>query len=247
MENVHIFDTLEQFNMACAAAIAEHLCSVCATQATCHIALAGGNTPRAVYHCLSAPEMQSRIPWAQVHIWFGDERCVPPTHAESNYRMARETLLTHVPVVPLQIHRIAGELDPELAAQRYAKEIRRDLPSAQGKPRLDLILLGMGSDGHTASLFPATPILQETKQYAATVHLPTLDSWRVSLTLPVINSARHIMCLVTGRNKSAVIGRILGRSEETADAARYPIQHIQPTRGTLHWYLDREAAAELPR
>ncbi len=208
-----------------------------------HVALAGGSTPRRLYRLLAETPYRERIPWAQVHLWFGDERCVPPDHPESNYRMVRESLLDRVPIPPEQVHRMEGEAeDPAEAATRYARELTSQLPlSAQGVVQFDLILLGMGTDGHTASLFPGTPVLRERARLVEAVHVERLGRWRITLTLPVIDHAHHVLFLVTGAEKAAVIREVfIGRPSPP-----YPVQLIQP-RGQVEWHLDEAAAAELP-
>ena len=208
-------------------------------------ALAGGSTPRQLYELLASPAYRDRIDWQRVCIYFGDERCVPPEHTDSNYRMAREALLDHVPVLSQQVQRMEGEHpEPAQAARHYAEQLHAQLPKdEQGLPRFDLVLLGMGPDGHTASLFPNTDILDNISDLVAAVYVEKLRSWRLSLTYVTINRARHVLILVTGSNKASLIRDILG---EQAVAARYPIQGVQPN-GELLWYLDAAAAAGLKK
>jgi 6-phosphogluconolactonase len=159
---------------------------------------------------------------------------VPPDHADSNYRMTREALLDRIDIPPQNVHRIRGELPPHEAAQLYRAELKNRL----GKnPRFDLVLLGMGRDGHTASLFPGTASLDERVQTAIAVYAPHLDSWRVTLTLPVLNRARHVLFLVSGENKTSALARI--RAGDPLPAGR-----IRPSQGTLTWLLDQDAAGD---
>ncbi len=208
-----------------------------------HVALSGGSTPHALYRRLANPEFAQRIPWDRVHIYFGDERTVPPDHADSNYRMAREALFDHVPIPAAQIFRIEGEMDdPHDAATRYARTLTAMLPlGAQGVVQFDMLLLGVGPDGHIASLFPGTPALHERARFVEAVHVPQLDTWRISITYPVIDHARFVVMLVSGENKASIMHDIFTKRE----APPYPVQLINP-RGTLEWHLDRAAATSLP-
>ena len=200
------------------------------------IALSGGSTPRRLFELLACPPYRTQLPWDHIHLFWGDERSVPPHHADSNYRMTREALLDHVDIPAQNVHRIRGELPPPEAAQLY----RAELKTWMGKnPRFDLVLLGVGDDGHTASLFPGAPSLEEQDQTAIAVYAPHLDSWRVTLTLPVLNRAQHVLFLVSGANKAPALARI--RAGDPLPAGR-----IRPSRGTLTWLLDRGAAGERP-
>lgn len=226
------------------------------------VALAGGSTPVALYALLSQPSYREQIAWERTLIFFGDERYVPPDHPWSNYRMAREALLDHIPVPAENVYRIAGELPPETAAAGYATSLRRvfDLRGA-ARPRFDLILLGMGEDGHTASLFPGMPALQERRRLVVATSVPeyvTPPVARITLTLPVLNAAHQVMFLVTGAGKAEKVRATLedrliasaheGRLREgSRDLARltFPAGRVQPTHGTLTWLLDRAAAGLL--
>ncbi|MCC6302143.1 MAG: 6-phosphogluconolactonase [Gammaproteobacteria bacterium] len=209
-----------------------------------HVALAGGSTPRQLYRAL-ATEFRDRIDWGATHVYFGDERCVPPGHPDSNFGMADEALLSHVALPPAQIHRIEAEdPDPRAAARHYADLLHRHLPRAHGEAtgRFDLVLLGLGPDGHIASLFPDTAILDERRAWAAAVHVDKLQAWRISLTYPVLDAARHLALLVAGEGKAEIVRDVLG---ETGPAARHPAARLRP-RGELEWFLDRAAARLLP-
>jgi len=208
-----------------------------------HVALSGGSTPRALYRRLANPEFANRVAWDRVHIYFGDERAVPPDHPDSNYRMAKEALFDHVPIPPPQIHRIEGErADIHEAATRYSQLLATRLPlSAQGVVQFDLLLLGVGADGHIASLFPGTPVLHERARFVEAVRVEKLDSWRITVTLPVIDHARHVVILVSGENKAEIM-RNLTKGRRMPP---YPVQLINP-HGVLEWYVDSAAAALLP-
>ena len=195
------------------------------------VALTGGNTPRALYRALA---VRRDIDWTAVHVFFGDERCVPPTHADSNYRMAKETLLQHVPIPALQIHRLRGELAPEDAARVYADELAY-VPTANRWPRFDLVLLGLGDDGHIASLFPDTAALQRSDTTVVANAVPRLGVHRLTLTFPVINNADAVWLLVSGEPKATIVERALGNKGDEP----LPVQRLDPTR--LTWYLDRAA------
>jgi 6-phosphogluconolactonase len=208
-----------------------------------HVALSGGYTPRSLYRLLALPKFADRILWDRVHVYFGDERTVPPDHADSNFRMAKEALLDHVAIPPAHIHRIKAELeDPHTAASAYTRELTTNLPlSAQGVVQFDLLLLGVGADGHIASLFPATPVLHERARLVEAVYVEKIDSWRITVTLPVIDHARHIVILVSGDAKAPIMRDIFGARRTPP----YPVQLINP-QGILEWHLDRAAAALLP-
>lgn len=205
-----------------------------------HVALAGGSTPRALYELLAAPPYRDRLPWQQHRFFFGDERCVAADHADSNQRMARLALLNHVPVDATQIFAMGGDsIDLEAAASDYEARLRAMVPAVAGLPRFDLVLLGMGDDGHTASLFPETTALQEQSRLVVPVYVKKFDSWRLTCTYPLLNNAARIVLLVTGAGKAEMVAQIL-----EGDGGRYPVQAIRPA-GELYWYLDREAASAL--
>lgn len=240
--DIHIGEDLRAAAEAAAARWVEIAAAAIRARGAFHVALAGGSTPRALYGLLAAPERRDRIDWRKVGVWFGDERCVPPTHPDSNYRMAQETLLSHVACPAAHIHRMEAERDPASAARDYERLLRGHLPPPErpgGPPRLDLILLGLGTDGHVASLFPDTGILEERTALAAAVYVPKLAAWRISLTYPMIEAARLVMMLVAGGDKAAIVAEVLG-----ARAARYPAGRLQ-TEGPMEWYLDRTAAGRL--
>jgi 6-phosphogluconolactonase len=225
-------------------AAAEHFVHLAQKQSSFSVALAGGGTPRGVYELLATPPFSEQIPWGRVHVFWGDERCVPPDDPGSNYRMARETLLDRVPLPTDNIHRVHGELDPETAAQAYAAELR-DFFGAQW-PVFDLILLGMGDDGHTASLFPGSDALREKTRpvVGVTAQYQDRPARRVTLTPPAINAARHVMFLVVGASKANALQAVL---EGPYQPHRLPAQIVQPTDGHLVWLVDGMAAKKVQR
>lgn len=213
-----------------------------------NVALSGGSTPIGMYSLLAQPELAEQVAWNSVHLYWGDERCLPPSHPNSNYRMAQHTLLDHVPIPVENIHRMLGELNPEQAAYQYEHVLRAQFPGTgragedQAVPRFDLVLLGLGEDGHTASLFPGAPVLQENRRWVVAQYVDKLDSWRLSLTLLVINAAAHVSFLVSGTSKAEILKNIL--SGETGES-RYPAQMVNPHDGELTWLVDEAAAKDL--
>ncbi len=210
------------------------------------IAISGGSTPRAAFQALADPNQpwRARMPWNNLDLYWVDERCVPPDDAESNYRMTREALLDYAPLRLEQIHRMEGELAPEAAATRYESELRNSfrLEGAES-PRFDLIALGMGNDGHTASLFPGTQALHEMSRMVTANHVPQKDTWRITLTWPVINHASSVFFLIGGADKADILKQVLTGPH---DPERLPSQLIWPTSGILTLILDKAAASLLP-
>lgn len=202
------------------------------------VALAGGSTPLPLYQKLARQGRDGRVSWDKVHFFWGDERTVPPDHDQSNYRMAKKNLLDPLEINSENIHRIKGELPPEQAAADYQETLKDFFPS--DIPRFDLILLGMGSDGHTASLFPQTKALKKEapEQLVLANFVPALSSWRVTFTPRLINAAANIFFLVAGQEKKHRVNQVLtGRYQPQV----LPAQIIKPTQGTLTWFLDQEA------
>jgi 6-phosphogluconolactonase len=200
------------------------------------VILAGGSTPKDTYEAL-AQDYADRLDWSRVHVFFGDERTVPPHHEDSNYRMVRETLLAHVRVG--SVHRMRCELAPAEAATNYEEQLREFFGSSEKLPRFDLILLGLGKDGHTASLFPETSALDVTDRWVVVNPVPKLETSRLTLTVPVINAARAVVFLVAGEDKAEALKEVL---EGDADPRAYPAQFIRPE-GELTWMVDRAAAS----
>ncbi len=215
------------------------------------VALSGGSTPRELYAFLATPEFSSQIDWARVHFFWGDERAVPPDHPDSNYRMAYETLLSRVQLPAQNVHRILAEQPPTDAAREYEETLRTFFapsPAKRGRagvgvlPRFDLILLGLGANGHTASLFPHTQVLHETARWVAVSYIDEVKMWRITMTAPVINAAANVLWLVAGADKAATVRAVL-RGEYRPDDL--PAQLIQPISGRAVWLLDRQAASGL--
>ena len=208
------------------------------------VALAGGSTPRGLYGLLADPTHRDRIAWNSVHVFWGDERHVPPDHADSNFRMANEALLTRVPVDPSQVWRIKGEYpDPSQAAAEYERKLRDVFGLRAGQlPRFDLVLLGMGDDGHTASLFPGTAALGERQRLVVANRVPKFNTDRITLTAPVINNAASVMFLVQGADKAPALKAVL---ESPFEPERLPAQLIRPDTGRLLWIVDQSAAGLL--
>jgi 6-phosphogluconolactonase len=229
---------MDMLSQLAATRLVEYARTAIAEHGAFYLALAGGSTPVHLHRTLAAPRFQQQVEWGKVHIFFGDERNVPMDHPDSNYRMAHETLLSKVPIPPSQIHAIpTGCADMQECADRYAQQLA-SLPQRNAMPCFDLILLGMGDDGHTASLFPDTGILNERKRAVAAVFVPKFSTWRVSLTYPVLNQARAILFLVSGAGKADMLYSVIHEPSH-----HYPIQCIEnPHR---EWIVDTAAAARL--
>lgn len=212
------------------------------------VALAGGTTPRGAYALLAEDDARrpaQRLPWDQVHLFFGDERHVPPDHQDSNYRMVREALLSRIAIPESNIHRIEGELEAQEAADAYQELLRGFFALGPGEmPRFDLILLGMGLDGHTASLFPGSEALAERTRLVAANWVERFRGFRLTLTYPVLNHAAEVLFLVTGADKAEMLRDVL---EGDPSGATYPAQRVRPRAGRLLWYADQAAAARLSR
>ncbi len=207
------------------------------------VALSGGSTPGAMFRHLATPAMAKDIPWKWVHFFWGDERCVPPDHPDSNYGMAYQALFRHIDIPPENIHRIRGEAAPVKEAFRYAREILSLLPpDPAGRPVFHRIYLGMGEDGHTASLFPATPVLAVDDKICAIAVHPVTQQKRITLTLPVINSAREVIFLVSGAAKAVRVAQIFHRASGYQE---FPAAKVHPREGRLIWQLDEAAAAHI--
>ena len=210
------------------------------------IAVSGGNTPRATFALLADPAhpFRNRMPWHGLELYWVDERSVPPDHPDSNYRMTREALLDQVGLAPEQVHRIQGELEPEAAAAEYEYDIRQTFRlEGADLPSFDVLALGMGDDGHTASLFPHTAALHETGRIAIANHVPQKDTWRITLTWPVINHAREVFFLIAGADKASPLKAVFTGPK---DVETLPSQLIWPASGILTLILDKAAAAQLP-
>jgi 6-phosphogluconolactonase len=234
------YENLEAVSQAAAELFAARASTAVRDRGRFSVALAGGNTPRRAYELLAQKPLCDSVPWSQVHVFWGDERCVPPDDSRSNYRMAREALLDRVPVPAAQIRRMRGEGDPEAAAAAYERELRQFF--SDGKSRFDLVLLGMGDNAHTASLFPGLPVLDELARWVAAVYIAELQMHRLTLTAPAINQAATIAFLVAGADKAQPLKEVL---QGPRDPQRLPAQLIQPVDGELLWLVDKTAAARL--
>lgn len=205
------------------------------------IALSGGNSPKALFKLLSK-KYADEIPWKRIHFWWGDERCVSPEDEESNYKMTFELLLSNIPIPKENIHRIKGEANPEEEAIRYSKEMENTLNSRGKDPVFDIILLGLGEDGHTASIFPDQLELFEDANCCAVTSHPITGQKRITITGNVLNNANQIFFLVTGESKALRVSEIMNDSEA---AKLLPAYYISPTNGELIWFLDEEAASKI--
>jgi 6-phosphogluconolactonase len=239
--NVFVFDTPEQLATAAAERFAEYEYPFHGEPDRFSVALAGGNTPRRVYELLATERFEHRVEWPQVDLFFGDERCVPPDHPDSNYAMACEALISKVAIPAKNVHRIIGEGKPGESATLYENQLRTFFAGASW-PRFDLVLLGMGEDGHTASLFPGSDALSEKSKWVVPAKPPGSKHDRITLTVPVFNHAARVVFLVTGAGKAERLAQVL-RPQPGSDPL--PAQVIQPVAGSLEWLVDSAAASLL--
>ena len=236
--------TAEEITKQAADAFTEAVLKAVAARSIARVAVSGGSTPKAVFELLASEPYLSKIPWNQLQLFWVDERCVPPTHDESNYRMTKESMLDKVPLSAENIHRMEGELDPEEAASHYEATLRNAfrLEGAQ-TPTFDLIWLGLGPDGHTASLFPHTEGLEDMSHLVIANHVPQKNTWRITLTWPVIIEGREVAFLIEGEEKAEMVRTVWAG---TYDPENWPAQLIRPASGKLTLMLDSAAAAHLP-
>lgn len=243
---VTVCDDSTQAAFLAAELVAEAALQAVAERGRFLLALAGGSTPRMLYEILAAPEdadgARDEIEWERVHVFWSDERHVPPDHPDSNYRMACEALLDQVPVPAAQVHRVLTEWPADRAAAACEADVRNVLGPRE--PVFDLILLGLGTDAHTASLFPGSPLVHETDRLVAAAWVETHGAWRITFTPALINAARQVTFVVCGAEKAAAVAAVL---EGSAPALEHPARAIRPTRGTVTWVLDRAAASRLAR
>jgi len=207
------------------------------------IAVSGGSTPKALFELLADDEFRDSVPWKSIRLYWVDERCVPPTHSESNFGMTYDALLQHSLIPVENIFRIKGEDIPANEAVRYAELLHRSLPAYEGIPVFDLVLLGMGDDGHTASIFPDQMHLLNSEKAVEVATHPVSGQKRITLTGAVIKTAGKVVFMITGRGKAAVVASILGKHE---DAKKFPASYVHDKTGKTEFYLDKEAAAYLP-
>ena len=201
------------------------------------VALSGGSTPKLMFQIL-ADEFRDQVAWSDIHFFWSDERHVPPDHPESNYRMANEALLAHVPVEPANVHRVHGET-PNAAQAASDSEQTIVQVTKEALPRLDLIFLGLGTDGHTASIFPGSEVLDETERLVVAPWVEKFKSYRITMTLPLLNNGASVVFLVSGAEKAEIVKEVF-ESEN-----KFPAQAVKPTQGELIWMLDRDAAARI--
>lgn len=237
-----IFDSASEVARAAADRFVEIARAAIDARGRFGVALAGGSTPKRAYELLASDEYKDKLDWSKVHIFFGDERCVPPDDAESNYRMANEAMLSRLPIPQQNIHRMQGMGDAVANARLYEDELRTYFNDASW-PSFDLVFLGMGDDGHTASLFPGSPALSEQQAWTAANWVEKLKAYRITLTAPAINHAAHVIFLVTGENKAERLAEVLS---DNLEPQRLPAQLISPVSGSLEWFVDKAASASLP-
>ena len=241
-----VFPTPEAMALASAHLIASRVEKAAATRGIARIAISGGSTPKAIFQLLADPSgpFLNTVPWDKLQIYWVDERCVGPDDPESNYGVCRDLLLSKVPIPSANVFRMEGELDPEEAAARYESTLRNTMKlEGAESPAFDLVTLGMGPDGHTASLFPHTAALDEIGRLVVANHVAQKDTWRITLTWPVINQAAEVVFLVDGASKTDVLAEVLTGPR---DIERLPSQLIRPSNGKLLFLLDEAAAAKLP-
>jgi 6-phosphogluconolactonase len=233
---IEVFPTAELLADGVARHIVARAAEAIAAGGRFTVALSGGSTPRAAYSRLATPDLSSQLDWTRTHVLWGDERCAPPDDPRSNYRMAKEALLDRVPIPADQVHRIRGEDDPEKAAAEYEGELRVLLEGG-----LDLALLGLADDGHTASLFPGQAAVRETARWVVAVLTPDATMWRITLTPGLLNLARNVTFVVAGAGKASPLQQVL-RGPWSPDLL--PAQAIRPVQGRLTWMVDQSAHAQ---
>ena len=238
--NVQIYETPELLARA-AADLFVTLARSATTERPFSVVLSGGNTPRSLYELLATDEFKTQVNWEVVHVFFGDERPVPPDHPASNYGMARAALLSRVTIPDVNVHEISGVGDPSANASAYEAELKSCFARSHW-PQFDLVLLGMGDDGHTASLFPGTAAVHESRKWVVANWVERLKEFRITLTAPAINAAANILFLVTGGNKAPRLAEVVNGPFQPD---KLPAQLIKPDRGVLMWMADAAAAGQL--
>lgn len=241
-----VWPTAAEMALASAQLFASKVEQSAASRGVARIAISGGSTPQATFKLLADPAQPflATVPWDKLQLFWVDERCVPPDNAESNYGVCRDLLLTRVPIPEENVFRMEGELDPEQAASRYESTLRNAMKlEGAESPAFDLVALGMGPDGHTASLFPHTDALNQMGRLVVANHVPQKDTWRITLTWPVINQAAEVAFEVEGPGKTDILAEVLTGPR---DPEKLPSQLIRPANGKLLFLLDADAAAKLP-
>jgi len=233
-----VFDNGEALHKAAADAFVSCYQNAIDDHGTFHVALSGGSTPKSLHRLLASKPFASEINWQKVHVYFGDERFVPHDHVDSNYAMARSTLLDLVEIPDNNIHPVQTDRkNAEISAADYSETLKNNLPTHNNELIFDLILLGLGPDGHTASLFPETDVLDEKTKVCAAVYVKKFESWRITITFPVINSAKVILLVSEGSGKIEIVKELRSLPN---DKVIYPIQMIKPTNQML-WFIDKAA------
>jgi len=236
---VLVFDTPEQVALAAAEKFVAYAQEAIADHGAFTVSLAGGNTPRRVYELLASDPFKNLINWSSVHLFFGDERCVPPHHQDSNYGMVYKALISKIEIPASNVHRIAGEGNPEENAAAYERELRTFFGDVSW-PRFDLVLLGMGEDGHTASLFPGSDAVKEKARWVVATRMEQLKQDRITLTIPVLNHAAQVVFLVTGKGKARRFSAVIHGPPRPEPL---PAQLIRPLDGSLEWLVDKAVAS----
>jgi 6-phosphogluconolactonase len=240
MTRIDVAESVDALSHAVAEQFVQVTTAAVLARGRCAVALAGGSTPKGVYRRLTDEPFRSRVPWDEIEFFWSDERHVPADHPDSNYRMAADTLLSKVPALPRNIHRMQGEIpDAAQAARAYEDDLRASFNASHTTPRFDLMLLGLGADGHTASLFPGTPALAEGGRWCVANWVNRLSAYRLTLTFPVLNAARVIVFVVSGAEKAAIVRGVLRGARDV------PARLVQPVDGEVWWMLDRAAASDL--
>jgi 6-phosphogluconolactonase len=240
---LRVFKDLESLSQAAATLFVEEASAAVTERGRFLVALNGGSTPTRLFQLL-ATEYRDKVDWSQVHVFWGDERCVPPHDPGSNYRQAQDAFLSRVPIPASNIHRVKGELEPVDASNDYALVLKEFATPPFDYPRFDLVYLGMGEDGHTASLFPGSPVDVTRPTLPVTANYQDRPTNRVTLTQLVFNQARVVVFMATGEKKALTLAEVLsGRY----NPERYPAQRIVPKNGKLIWLVDEDAAGRLPR
>jgi 6-phosphogluconolactonase len=247
-DQVDVFADVQALTVAAAKRFALLAANAVADHGVFAVALSGGSTPKALYRLMAADEgIRSTIPWSKIHLFFGDERHVPPDHPDSNFRMANEAMLQALRTEQLHVHRVLGELTSAAqAAAQYEEDLSDFFDSRglldEGLPRFDLIFLGMGPDGHTASLFPNSPGLHEKSRWVVANWVKKFETDRITLTFPVLNSAAEVILFVSGPEKAPLVAEVLRMA---TGAQKYPVQKVRPRNGIKRWMLDASAAADI--
>lgn len=249
MPNVEVLPTREALWNAAAERFVRSAADAVQARERFSVALSGGATPNGLYALLATKAFRTRVSWKHVHVFWGDERCVSPDDARSNYRAAYELLLSHVPIPAANVHRMRGEIDQFESAAEYEQELRTHFTTSEGPPRFapgacfDLVLLGVGTDGHTASLFPDGRAIDEKLRWTVADYAHSAGMWRITLTLPVINASQEALFLASGAEKRSIVERILHSLD---DAATLPAHMVSPAEGEVTWMLDSAASPLSP-